>query len=324
MYQDEPMPNLSTGPLIPVKKFDGTTVRMTTAEFRAYQRGMQQQPATPAPASSGSLDELIQHVETEFQIPKELQDRLRSLIQSRIRDVRTDEQFLGLAMSPRDRSGFGLTISDAESLLALVKKTVGMKDASASKRATQETWHPAGNLSVKELPPAPASSMIEAARGTSPTSPEISIHNGPPQEVMPSQTPSLGARMARSQEPQERRVIHDVTMPLKDSKRSVGPMEEFANFSLADFRRLGATPDAAVSRLKEKFDILKAESYLLFLQAKDAWFGSPVFQEYTDAIRSALSAGQRLSETLASVRTQNRMTMDVFLGIARVNKYLQM
>lgn len=117
-----------------------------------------------------------------------------------------------------------------------------------------------------------------------------------------------------------RPVMHDIAPPKE--KKSMGPEEEFAAFSLTDFWRLSPGAETTAARLKEKFSVWREESYGLFLAMRSAWRKSPLYRMYIDAAVQSLREQKRLPDLLAVAERKNQFTMDVFLAVAAVNRYL--
>ncbi len=350
------MPIKPQQPMIPVKKSDGTTVRMTLAEFQAYQKnaraaehphvgtlrqvskeqmsstervsmGAREQVSTLPPPGQGSApDELVASVlkNSSITVANELQDRVRSLILSRIKDVRTDEQFLSAAMTPTHRGGVGLSPDLAGALLKQVQGVLPAPERKLRKPVvfSVPTMTAPATLGTEKLPMSRNQELgIRNQRLEIDGQNPVKIDQGSIETM--DQMSGINGRMSNVKNLSLKPILHDVT-PAVSAKVSVGPLEEFANFSLVDFRRLGATPDAAVSRLKEKFDIVKQESYLLFMQARDAWYQSPLYREYVRLVIDALRQGIRVPDMLAATGAKDRMTMEVFRGIVGVNTHLSM
>ncbi|HRY36872.1 MAG TPA: hypothetical protein P5230_03290 [Candidatus Magasanikbacteria bacterium] len=74
-----------------------------------------------------------------------------------------------------------------------------------------------------------------------------------------------------------------------------GPIEEIKNFTVIDFRRLSSDLEQATSRLQQKFINLKEESFLLYLEALEAWQQSPLYKKYLEAVCESLNKGIPLS-----------------------------
>lgn len=96
-----------------------------------------------------------------------------------------------------------------------------------------------------------------------------------------------------------------------------GPVEEIKNFTVEDLRHLSSNTQQAVSRLKQKFINLKEESFLLYLQALEAWQQSPLYKNYLEQICEGFNNGVSLS---ALVRKQNSLNLDEIKEIIKMEK----
>ena len=115
--------------------------------------------------------------------------------------------------------------------------------------------------------------------------------------------------------------MHDV-QPAAPVMHTEGPVDELRHFSLQDFRRLAGTPHDARAQLMEKFYTLQKESFLDYLDARDAWRQSPLYRQYQQAAVSALQNGQPLSSVLSRQRMGDQMTIDEYAAIVDVGKAL--
>ncbi|MEK7623951.1 MAG: hypothetical protein AAB408_04800, partial [Patescibacteria group bacterium] len=335
---------------IVVKKFDGTMVRMTMAEFRAYQKALQH-PSTPAMPtgrqapkhSSTTMSKVIKKIEPEkkqvpewtdedhksllddafhkdapmshalsttspvtkifvdeaqakqipnsksqipnpsvaevlkrvgWQVNADVRKRLESLILSCLKDVRNDEQFLSTAMAPIDKGGAGLSREQAERLLAVTKEFLS-KQTSAI-RLQQPTM---SDQRLKEK-----SGQSSSKQQSQEFDQKLKIND---QEI--------GGSKFQIQNSKFRSTMHDITPPQEDHP-ALGPREEFAGFSLVDFVRLAPTTDARLSRLKEKFATWRQESFLVFLDVKEAWRKSSLYRMYIDTILASLKEKKPIAE----------------------------
>ncbi len=76
---------------------------------------------------------------------------------------------------------------------------------------------------------------------------------------------------------------------IKAKPITMSPVDEIASFTLVDFRRLAADTAEAASRLRQKFENLKDESYLLYLEAIAGWKKSPLYLDYLKKIGESLA-----------------------------------
>lgn len=226
----------------------------------------------------------------------DVRQRLESLIMSRLKDVRTDDQFLATAMTPTYRGGAGLSPDQAQTLHGAVLKFL-------SKSITKSPTALSASPTLSPALPRPIATTADTDR----------------QRLSESEHGSLPREQAMGGGNESPRpMIRDIVPP---PRRSTGPTEEFANFSLNDWRRLAPTTGAALSRLKEKFDVLKQESYLNFMAAREAWYESPLYRQYIDSILSAWQSRMKLAETLEQ-GGREALPMEILQAMVELNQYL--
>jgi len=215
-----------------------------------------------SPARGDQIDNIINNL--SFKILPTYQNRLRSSIQLRLKDVRSEADTRALCLRSIKDGGLGLTETQAEELLKHAKPMASLiMEKTLSSKPVQ----------TKEA-------IVEKIIGQSVTTPNIANLISTPNRQNISQSNKL--------------IMHDVkTKPL-----NIGPLEEIQFFSLVDLRRLSANPSQSVSRLKQKFLNLKEESILLFMDAVGAWHNSPLFQNYFLAVDEALVQKRRLETVL--------------------------
>ncbi len=333
--------------MITVKKADGTSVHMTMAEFQAYKGGVPTpRPTTPhhgrtptkksasakpipppppaaekpiveAPpfqpiAREASRHPVVAEILAQFpaKIAPEHLDRLETLVLSRVKDVRTDDQFLSQAMTPTDRGGLGLSPDSANTLLELVRGAMPKVTSTPAqpKSAVETVLQPRVSASRPiPAPPKPTAAPAPAAPKPAPK---------PMMPPTPAKPVNIFNTAPRPMPPSDRPMVQDVA-PQSTSKRSMGPVEELGAFTLTDFRRLAPTTDAALSRLKEKFKSLSEESFLLFMQAREAWYHSPLYLAYVDILIRSLGERTPIPALLSTVKAPD-LTLDVFQAVAQL------
>ena len=101
---------------------------------------------------------------------------------------------------------------------------------------------------------------------------------------------------------------------------AVGPIDEFRLFALKDFRRLASDPKVAADMMLAKFDVLKQDSYLLFMNAVDAWYQSPLYREYQQALFSSIKNDETLADSLAFQGGKAGLSEAEVLALVKVNR----
>lgn len=103
---------------------------------------------------------------------------------------------------------------------------------------------------------------------------------------------------------------------------STGPIDELANFTLVDFRRLSNDLSVAKQRMREKFMTLQQESYVLYMQAVAAWYRSPLVSQYQEIIERALREQQPIVNLTAADTTQQTLSAEEFKTITALHSAL--
>jgi hypothetical protein len=227
--------------------------------------------------------------EIRFPVKDELRGRLQSLIVSFVKGIRNEEQVDGYLERSEAEGGLGLTGMQVEAVMAAIKKVWRLANTPPAPLREGSTKIPSseeGEGGVRTHPKLPPRRRVE----------EVSWINA-------------------------KTIMQDVTPPkvekVEIKKMSVGPVDEIATMSLTNFRQLASTAGQAAQILQEKFFTLKKESIVLYLQAVEVWRSSPLYKDYQDLIKRAVSERRKLSEV---VNGNNGMKWEEFLQIAEVGK----
>lgn len=226
----------------------------------------------------------------KFPVSSDLEGRVQSLIVSRIKDIRTDEQVLEYALREVAKGGLGFSQTQAEELLQAILSFGEIKNFQIKKAEKQiEKLEPKiNNLQAEEFENQPKSSAQIKNYSTRP-------------------------------------VLHDVVpAPLAiapEEKRTVGPLEEFSEFRLIDFRRLSADPEKAGKILQDKFAVLKKESFLFYLQAVQAWYRSPLYREYLAIVAQSVENRKKVREIFVSQGRESLQEAE-FNALVKLHEHL--
>ncbi|MFH0857720.1 MAG: hypothetical protein V1848_03155 [Candidatus Magasanikbacteria bacterium] len=218
-----------------------------------------------------------------FPIPSQLQGRFCSLVHTRLKGVRDNEQLREYAMKTEVEGGIGLNPAQVSEVVHYIEAF------------------------GKGKPMPVAEKKKEVSSGKRDVVAEI-----------------LRKDMGDYQFPMgnygRKAIVQDVKPMPKAEKRGVGPVDELGTFALVDLRRLGNTPEVSSLALKGKFMALRNESYLLYMQALEAWHASPLFREYQKAILGSLKDGipcvQYFSQTEAD---KNTINLNEFISLVKLN-----
>lgn len=115
--------------------------------------------------------------------------------------------------------------------------------------------------------------------------------------------------------------MHDVVRAPAVPQSSVGPVDELRQFTLADWRRLAPSAQAAGAKLEQKFKTLKDESFMLYLDGREAWQESPLYNQYLNVVVEALRQRQSVAQILSSGGGEG-FNLEEFKAVVGLNRAL--
>ena len=303
-------------PTILIKKADGTTERITLVELKKRQAGqIKEKPAliTTLKLENGEhlLNEEVpnsEHAKTSlvanrsdqvskiidslsFKVNFSLDNRLRSIIQLRLKDIRSEADTLDACLRSIKDGGLGLTETQAQELVQKSQPTSYVPKTDLPKKIEV-----VDKIIQASMPVATIENLINKA----------------------------GSEVKENKMPIRSSIPTSAKFPIQDVKArpmAVGPLQEIELFSLIDFRRLSNKTIDAANRLKQKFINLKEESYLLYMNSWQVWRQSPLCQSYLSAVDMALSQKRPLASVLGEkdkiniIEIEALITMEKELGI---------
>lgn len=273
----------------------------------------QEKKILPAPSSAKSADNalnILETVKTQFPFPisKDVEGRFDSLVLSRIRDIRAPLEVEQYAKMSKDQGGLGMEEDQVSMLLAVIAAAQKISTPVAPSSQPQPSLpKSASGPRITPVMNAPSASVPPQT----PPTPRIPIPIEPPEY-------SFNPAPKPNQTGASKTMMQDVAPP--ERRRTMGPVDELQFFSLVDFRRLSPKTENSKEILKGKFQALQEESYVLFLDARDAWHQSPLFKVYQDTILSALTNKWTLQSAIS--QNQNGLTPEEVSAIVEINHYL--
>ena len=285
-------------------------------------------PALAPASSSDSATAILAKVKEQFSVPisKDIEGRFDSLVLSRIRDVRSVLDFEQYAKETKEKGGLGFEEDQVGLLLAIIaaaQKIAAPKIAMAPElpRNDSESKTPGTVPASSVTMPVSASGGSEAKQSdsgiriTPVMSPQFSKVSAPSPFPIPKEEYSFSPPA----KPQNNKALMQDVTP-SPRKQTIGPVDEIQYFSLTDFRRLSPKVESAKEILKGKFQSLQEESYVLFLDARDAWHESPLFRLYQETILHSLEEKKILKDALAQ-KTEGLSHAELD-AIVEINHYL--
>lgn len=257
-----------------------------------------------------------------FAISATVLGRAKALIQSRAKDVRNDQQVRRYATQTEAGGGLGLTEAQAEELVARIHTVLGIKpetapyvsvQAEVQKKAVKEsaTTKPAEPVQSTPATPDALDALIRAGAGE--TNILATYKKTPAAGSVAEHTPR-GIPSVSAQKP----MMHDVTPPTPET---MGPIDELRAFSLTDFRRLGGTLEQKKLVILGKFETLKRDSFVLYMQGREAWYQSPLYRQYLQIIARSVNERKPVSTVIGSLEGDH-LVEEEFAVVAGISSNL--
>ncbi|MDP3964963.1 MAG: hypothetical protein Q8Q20_04930 [bacterium] len=247
-----------------------------------------------------------------------IRDRFVSIITSRLRDVRDLIETKSMLTRSMDVGGVGLPEDQVMSILAQVEEEIlkirhpqPLKPFVPPSAAKPVSPPP---QATKPIPPAPPKPVSKPVPPPPPPPPKPT--------PLPPQTPvkpvvSSRPTVKRSLEA-ARPKVSDITPP----KKMVGPVEELAELTLDDYRKLGKTLEDSNDKILEKLDLLEEDSYLKRAEGVKAWKRSPVYHTYLNIGRESMEKDMAVVDVIRRREEDGRpvLTKEEFQNVADLNK----
>lgn len=258
------------------------------------------QPHTPVSAvTAQQVDRII--ARSHVTVDASLTERFRLAIIAQLKGIRSSDQTRSYLTLSANSGGLGLSDQQANDVIKNML-VVG----SAPRIAIPQEDAP--RIVPSAVPPRPHYTPLHqplAPRGST----------TPP----PRQSSGIRPILQDIQKTAEQRTAERTPVSPVSPKQTVGPIDEIARLRLIDFRRFSREPQQAAEQLLKKFDTLKKESYLLFLDAKKAWWHSPLFQQYVQLLVNALHANTPITGSYAKTADAETLTQEEFQAIVSIN-----
>jgi|GEM_PF-4235394 len=305
---NEQFNNLTIKPLNNVEPFDHRSLLEHEAEEKSDLIAHAHLPTIP-----NSQEEMFNGImkSIKFPVPDEMLPRLRSLVISRLKDIRTADQVREYALKKFENGGLGLNERQVEELMQAINilttkntKVRNNKDSKIGKLGNEEIE----GVTEVETPPSLFASAHKVSSPIRPGSTE-----SPRSELMAKANRGGIEMFATETKP----ILQDVVAPKKveETVETVGPIDELKMFTLTDFRRLAGKPEEAIKILQEKFIDLRAEAYTFYVKGKEAWHQSPLYQAYAEIIKTGIEKPERLDNVFQKLNKKNNLTKEEFLAL---------
>lgn len=295
-------------------------------------------PVVAVPQASPSRENQVEEILTKAKlgISSTVENRLRTLIQLRLKDARTTDQVEEAMQRSEEEGGVGLTDEQIETVLrllpgGLVKKVDLEKELPAVATPNNSFIH--APIAVQAIPakavtPIVAATPTPVVKPVAPVQPIVAAKPAlspapiakPIVPVQPMDKQRAINTFAKNADepffkiPPQKSAMQDIT----SKSMAIGPTDEIRVFTLTDFRRLSTNPEEGAMRFKQKFLNLKDESILLYMEGLDAWKHSPFYAEYMAVVLGSLAGKQPLT----AVSSQKNITFNEIKAIIGMEKQL--
>ncbi|MBU4481965.1 hypothetical protein KKC16_00765 [Patescibacteria group bacterium] len=261
--------------------------------------------------------------------------RLKRVADSRLRDVRDLLETKEVLVRPVELGGVGLSDEQAHKVLKLIeakriKMQEGLEKAERELLADEtiveksileqvkpiSTYiHPSYGEKSNQVPGIKYQEKKKEISGrVIPTSQDVINKMAPRPEFSGEPT-----RLEPTTKIKDYKLTRDVYQKTQENKRLMGPIEELANISLNDFRKLGASPTEALSKIKNKIGLLADESYEKKAKGIQAWRLSPVYQSYLNLGNASIEQSKSIEEI---IKSSNILTQEEFNAISDLSQEL--
>ena len=284
-----------------------------------------------APMASSSRVDQVEKItkKVSFKVSPDNENRLRAIIQLRLKEIRTVEETRETALRKVGDGGLGLTEAQANELARLCDEEIANKNSESHEAmATIKTLKsalPASQAVVPktkaELPATatPFNAFLHGEKttpaGQSPSGRSLASPSQGGGNSSPAVQKEIRAPFKLDSQNTAKPTMHDIV------PRSVemGPVDEIRSATLTDFRRLSTDPVEASRRFSQKFTNLKEESILLFLDALNAWRLSSLYLDYVATLGGALADQQKITATMPD---KNKIQLNEIKALIEMNKSL--
>ncbi len=261
---------------------------------------------TPA-VSSGPLDAAIDDTVAKVALPnldEFLVKRLRSVISTRLRDVRNPSELVSMLTRDAHVGGLGLTPEEANRVAGIVEQAyqlyrepleahekgqieeaITIQKTKIAERKQRESEEHAAWFQEKMQGRPEALLRQQMMGGGEPMVPAPGGAQKGVQAQVSASSAALGVGAGRPS-------LDNVRAPT----RLFGLAEELAGFTVQEFRRSAKDPEQAAKKVKQKLDALQQQSFEQWTQGVEAWRQSPLQQQYLKLVADSFSSGIPVAE----------------------------
>jgi hypothetical protein len=292
---------------------------------------------TPSQSDTNTTDDELREVLSNlpFQVAPGLYERTRSLITSRRKGVRNDKQFKKYIQKNKKEGGLGLSDNSAKSFLEIIhdyfnldssdyaeKKLKAKQDLQQESKQEDRKSSPEANSNQPESVDSDKSEDKEKSRKEVPEKSELEYdQNGTLRPKMKDvKEPSTNSDENKTQQKEENQDEANDSEQEDKNSLATGPIKELRQLDWKQFRHFSSDPQQAKQRVLKKFDLLHSESFLLFLDARQAWYQNSIFEDYKNLLIDSVNQQKSIKDLLDL--KDAKFDFNEFRAIAEINREL--
>lgn len=236
--------------------------------------------AKPVLSAEEAAGRIIKEAGLEFDA--ETRKKFVSAVEARLRDARDAFETRDLLERGQERGGLNIKGLPLARVMEALEKIVS-------------EWLAAGLMEARQA-------KEEARQAKAAVFKEAAAASQVPPRPRPKPKPVVPMVSPASAVPVGRLIVADVVapgQPSRPSRRLAGPVEEFANMTAVEFRRLSSDPKEAVMKIKDRLDLLEEQGVGQKIAGIKAWRNSPINRLYLSLARAALLSGRPVGEISA-------------------------
>lgn len=294
------------------------------AWYSEFQNSAQEkkEPAVPVPASEeesimpaksagnanqAELEEAITATMSrlgELALDDYLSKRLRNLISTRLRDVRSASQLRQILEREVKVGGMGFAAEQADATAKAVEASYAEFRQGIAEEEKQriEATHAQQKQLIDERRKRESEEHAQWYR--SKVKATLTQEEQTKQAFQAFQAQAAAARAgAAMPAPKPGAAPLPPTMDtVRAPMRLVGLNEELAGMTMAEFRRLAKTPQDAAGKILQKLKTLQEESFEQWTEGVEAWRQSPLQQQYLKLVTESFTSGKPVTQLVEEKR----------------------
>jgi hypothetical protein len=259
----------------------------------------------------------------------DLHERLRWIAESRLREVRNLLETKEILMKPVANGGLALTKEQTQQILKIIEEKRVALESKNSEQILAEAEKQKISVQPRpmEMKPIASRAPINLPKKEEAGRPSVENRFDLSQAMRGHSTQEITNPYVRQTPwpnmpaPKPAPVNFE---KIAERRRTMGPVEELANFDLETFRMLAPNAQQVIDEIREKIMMLQEESFDKKAEGIKAWRSSPVYQDYLSIGQESLESNLSVEQTILNRQKNNRPTLswEEFQAVADLNQGL--